>query len=252
MIFSSYIHHQGLVIVMARLPRLYVPGCAHHLIQRGNNRQACFFDDLDYAFYLDKLKEASEKHQVSIHAFVLMTNHVHLLATLNDQYGISKMIQSLGRRYVGYVNATYQRTGTLWEGRYKSTLVDSEDYLLTVSRYIELNPVRADMVDHPAEYPWSSYRGNAMGKEIALLTSHFIYQQLGSTPKEQQQAYRALFHGRIAERTLEEIREATNKAWVLGYNRFKAEIELVTNRRVESSGWGGDRKSKSYHKDQGV
>jgi len=151
---------------MARLPRLYVPGCAHHIIQRGNNRQACFFDDLDYAFYLDKLKEASKKYRVSIHAFVLMTNHVHLLATPNDQYGISKMMQSLGRRYVGYVNATYQRTGTLWEGRYKSTLVDSEDYLLTVSRYIELNPVRADMVDHPAEYPWSSYRGNSMGKEI--------------------------------------------------------------------------------------
>jgi putative transposase len=149
---------------MARLPRLYVPGCAQHIIQRGNHRQACFIGELDYEFYLDKLNDAREKHHVSIHAFVLMTNHVHLLATPSDQYGISQMMQSLGRCYVGYVNSRYQRTGTLWEGRYKSTLVDSDAYLLTVSCYIELNPVRAIMVDHPSEYPWSSYRGDAMGK----------------------------------------------------------------------------------------
>ncbi|MGK0501129.1 MAG: putative transposase [Oceanicoccus sp.] len=237
---------------MARLPRLYVPGCAHHIIQRGNNRQVCFFDDLDYGFYLDKLNEAREKSQVSIHAFVLMTNHVHLLATPHDQYGISRMMQSLGRRYVGYVNATYQRTGTLWEGRYKSTLVDSENFLLTVSRYIELNPVRAGMVDHPSEYPWSSYRGNAMGKEIKILTPHSSYRQLGKAQEDRQQAYRTLFRGRIAERTLAEIREATNKAWVLGDNRFKEEIKAMASRQIESSGWGGDRKSMAYLDDQGV
>ena len=235
---------------MARLPRLYVPGCSHHVIQRGNNRQACFFDEQDYAFYLEKLREAAEKYDVAIHAFVLMTNHVHLLATPQDQYGISKMMQSLGRRYVGYMNATYERTGTLWEGRYKSTLVDNEYYLLTVSRYIELNPVRALMVGHPSEYPWSSYRGNAMGKEIKLLTPHPQYKSLGSTSDARQQAYRALFRGRMAERTLEEIREATNKAWVLGSDHFKEQIEAAANRRLSSSGWGGDRKSEKYLNNQ--
>ncbi|MEO0443276.1 MAG: transposase [Pseudomonadota bacterium] len=231
---------------MARLPRLYVPDCAQHVIQRGNNRQACFFDKLDYTFYLDKLKDAQEKYHVAIHAFVLMTNHVHLLATPKDQHGISKMMQSLGRRYVGYVNKAYRRTGTLWEGRYKSTLVDSEDYLLTVIRYIELNPVRAGMVEHPSEYPWSSYRSNAMGEKIELLSPHSLYQSLGKTAEDRQQSYRVLFRGRIAERTLKEIREATNKAWVLGSDRFKEEIEQAANRRVRSKGWGGDRKSGAY------
>ncbi len=231
---------------MARLPRLYVSGCAQHIIQRGNNRQACFFDDTDYVVYLDKLKEASEKYGVAIHAFVLMTNHVHLLATPSDATGLSRTLQYLGRYYVRYINTTYQRTGTLWEGRFKSTLVDSENYLLTVSRYIELNPVRAGMVTHPSEYPWSSYRGNALGKKISLLTTHGTYRQLGKTAEERQAAYRALFRGRMAERTLEEIRDATNKGWVLGEGRFKEQIKQEANRRVSSLGRGGDRKSKKY------
>ena len=234
---------------MARLPRLYAPGCSHHIIQRGNNSNACFFDETDYAFYLKTLQEASKKYAVEVHAFVLMTNHVHLLVTPIDQYGISKMMQSLGRRYVGYVNATYRRTGTLWEGRYKSTLVDTQDYLLVVSRYIELNPVRALMVRHPSEYPWSSYQGNALGKDIQLLTPHSVYKALGKVPKERQSAYRTLFRGRMAEKTLTEIRECTNKAWVLGNDKFKQDIEKMANRRIQSSGHGGDRKSKSsgYH-----
>jgi len=127
---------------MARLPRLYAPGCAQHIIQRGNNRQACFFDVVDYTVYLDKLRAYAVSFSVAIHAFVLMTNHVHLLVTPEDENGVPSMMQSLGRYYVRYINTTYRRTGTLWEGRYKSTLVDSEKYLLTVYRYIELNPVR--------------------------------------------------------------------------------------------------------------
>lgn len=239
---------------MARLPRLYAPGCSHHIIQRGNNRNACFFDEKDYAFYLKALQEASEKYEVKIHAFVLMTNHVHLLATPNDQYGISKMMQSVGRRYVSYVNTTYCRTGTLWEGRYKSTLVDTQDYALIVSRYIELNPVRALMVKHPSEYPWSSYQGNALGKDIKLLTPHSTYKALGKTVDKRQSAYRTLFRGRMAEKILTEIRECTNKAWVLGSDTFKQEIEKKANRRIQSAGHGGDRKSKSsgYFKLQGV
>ena len=151
---------------MARLPRLYVPGCSHHIIQRGNNRDACFFDERDYAFYLQQLQQSASQFNVAVHAFVLMTNHVHLLVTPSTADGCGKMMQSLGRKYVRYINITYQRSGTLWEGRYKSTLVDSELYFLTVSRYIELNPVRAGMVEAPGDYPWSSFRANGMGKTI--------------------------------------------------------------------------------------
>ena len=151
---------------MARLPRLYLPGCAQHVIQRGNNREACFYDDADYKAYLSFLKDAANKYKIAIHAFVLMTNHVHMLITANDDRGVSRMMQALGGKYVRYFNFTHGRTGTLWKGRYTSTLVDSENYLLTVYRCIELNPVRAGMVTHASEYPWSSYRGNALGKSI--------------------------------------------------------------------------------------
>jgi putative transposase len=234
---------------MARLPRLYLPGCAQHVIQRGNNREACFYDEADYKAYLSFLKDAATKYQVAIHAFVLMTNHVHLLATPSDEQGISRLMQAQGRKYVQYFNFTYGRTGTLWEGRYKSTLVDSDSYLLTVYRYIELNPVRASMVKHSAEYPWSSYQGNALGKPIQLLTPHSMYCQLGRTDAERQSAYRSLFRGRIAERDLTAIREATNKAWVLGDDRFKAQIEAKTGRRPVPLGRGGDRKSAAYRKE---
>ena len=135
---------------MPRLPRLNLAGVPQHVVQRGNNRQVCFFVEQDYVVYLDKLKYYAKQYQVDVHAFVLMTNHVHLLMTPNTDKGVSQLMQSLGRYYVRYINQTYNRTGTLWEGRYKSTLVDSEVYLLLVSRYIELNPVRANMVEHPA------------------------------------------------------------------------------------------------------
>ena len=212
---------------MARLPRLYMQGCPQHIIQRGNNRQACFFAEEDYIFYLDKLLKSSEKYKVAIHAFVLMTNHVHLLATPREASSISLMMQSVGRSYVGYVNHTYERTGTLWEGRYKSTLVNSEQYLLTVSRYIELNPVRAVMVEHAAEYPWSSYQSNAVGKEIKLITPHPLYLQLGAVPSQRQERYRSLFDGHMPAHTLDEIRDATNKGWVLGNNQFQQQVELA-------------------------
>ena len=164
---------------MARLPRLYLPGCAQHVIQRGNNREACFYNETDYKAYLSFLKDAAVKYQVAIHAFVLMTNHVHLLVTPENEHSVSRMMQAQGRKYVQYFNYTYGRSGTLWEGRYKSTVVDADNYLLTVYRYIELNPVRAEMVNHAADYPWPSYRGNAMGKPIQLLTPHVLYHQLG-------------------------------------------------------------------------
>lgn len=231
---------------MARLPRLYLPGCAQHVIQRGNNRAPCFYDQADYKAYLSFLKDAAAKYQVAVHAYVLMTNHVHLLVTPNDEQGVSRMMQALGRKYVRYFNFTHERTGTLWEGRYKSTLVDADRYLLTVYRYIELNPVRANMVSHASEYPWSSYQGNALGKVIQLVTPHPVYCQLGNNAIERQSAYRALFRGRIPDWELSEIREASNKAWVLGNDRFKAQIEATTGRRSSPLGRGGDRKSEAF------
>ncbi len=231
---------------MARLPRLNLPGIPQHVVQRGNNREACFFHDEDYAVYLDKLKIYSKKYHVAVHSYVLMTNHVHLLMTPEAETGVSQLMQSLGRYYVRYINQTYNRTGTLWEGRYKSTLIDSDNYFLTVSRYIELNPLRAGMVKHPGEYPWSSYQSNALGKTIELITPHFIYQGLAKTDKTRQKRYLALFEKKIPDYTLEEIRDSLNRAWVLGDDLFKQQITKKTGRRSTPIGRGGDRKSEKY------
>ena len=236
---------------MARLPRFVITGQPQHVIQRGNNRQDIFRADEDYRFYLEKLSDAAKKHGCVIHAYVLMTNHVHLLVTPHKEDGIGKMMQMLGRYYVQYFNHCYKRTGTLWEGRYKAALIDSEQYLLTCMRYIELNPVRAqNSVNHPSEYPWSSYASNALGKENQLVTPHLEYRRLGATEQDRQSAYRQLFRTRIPEMMLEGLREATNKAWVLGGARFKARVSRKTDRPVQSSGHGGDRKSEVYRRNQ--
>lgn len=231
---------------MARLPRFNIPGVPQHVIQRGNNHQACFLSEQDYRVYLNKLNEYCEKYNVLIHSYVLMTNHVHLLLTPKAAEGVSQLLQSLGRYYVRYFNQTHQRSGTLWEGRFKSTLVDSENYLLTVSRYIELNPVRAKMVMQPADYPWSSFDKNALGKTSKLITPHHCYQSLGKTDKQRQTAYLALFEHKLKHDFLDNIRDATNKAWVLGGENFKKQIEEQTGRRASPSLRGGDRKSAQY------
>lgn len=216
---------------MARLPRYFVEGQPQHLIQRGNNRDPVFAAEDDYRFYLDCLQDAADRHGCAIHAYVLMTNHVHLLATPETPESLPKTLQSVGRRYVQYFNYTYERTGTLWEGRYKATLIDSERYLLTCMRYIELNPVRAAMVTHPIDYPWSSYCANATGDDNPMLTPHSLYRRLGRSAEARQAAYRQLFRAQIAKADLEAIREATNKAWVLGNDRFKKKVEALTGRR---------------------
>lgn len=231
---------------MARLPRLNFPGIPQHIIQRGNNRQVCFYAEKDYTVYLSKLKEYSEKYEVAVHSYILMTNHVHLLLTPKTGDGVSRLLQSLGRYYVRYVNQTHGRTGTLWEGRFKSTLIDSDNYFLIVSRYIELNPVRARMVDHPVEYPWSSYQKNALGKPIKLITPHDCYLALGKTAKERQVVYKKLFEQLIPELTLKEIRDALNKGWVLGSDHFKELIEEQTGRRASAKQRGGDHKSGQF------
>ncbi len=230
---------------MARLPRYFVEGQPQHLIQRGNNREPVFAAESDYRFYLDCLQDAADRHGCAIHAYVLMTNHVHLLATPATPESLSKTLQSVGRRYVQYFNYTYERTGTLWEGRYKATVIDSEAYLLTCMRYIELNPVRAGMVGHPSDYPWSSYRANAVGDDNAILTTQLLYRRLGRSAVARQAAYRQLFRAQIGKADLEAIREATNKAWVLGNDRFREKVEALAGRRSTPRPRGRPRKESS-------
>lgn len=217
---------------MPRKPRYNLPGIPQHIIQRGNNREPCFLAVDDYHRYLADVLEAATKYHCRIHAYVLMTNHVHLLATPMIENGLSLMMQALGRRYVRYINKTYKRTGTLWEGRYKSSLIDSDQYLLTCMRYIELNPVRACMVDHPGEYKWSSYHANAQQSEDKLVHNHPIYTQLGERNEERRARYRELFRNYIDNDTVHQIREALNQELVLGRSYFKDKIEEMTNRQA--------------------
>jgi len=217
---------------MARLSRVSPIGVPVHVIQRGNNRQVCFADDEDFACYLNWLEKYSKKYQVSVHAWVLMTNHVHLLCTPNAEGAISSMMQSLGRQYVRYFNQKYQRSGTLWEGRFRSCLIESEIYLLTVYKYIELNPVRAKMVLDPSEYDWSSYRMNALGYEYKVGIPAELYLQLGTTKSERARNYQKLFEDELSDVLVSEIRGATNKGLAFGSPKFKDEIEVLTGRRV--------------------
>jgi putative transposase len=233
---------------MARLLRILPTGIPAHLIQRGNNRQAFFVSDEDHGVYAGLLKEYSKKYKVDIHAWVMMTNHVHLLCTSRQEGGISRMMQSLGRRYVQYFNYEYQRTGTLWEGRFKSCLVQEERYLLEVYRYIELNPVRAGMVPDPGEYHWSSYQVNGFGKKSDLCKPHKEYLSLGESPAVRQKNYRKLFTRHVEGALLDEIRGNTQKGMAIGNDRFKLELEGLTGRRMKPKKRGrpvGWRKSKN-------
>lgn len=216
---------------MARLPRYELPGVPQHVIQRGNNRQAIFAGKGDYRAYLRWLKAAADEHGVKIHAYVLMTNHVHLLVTPGEAGAIGRVLQSLGRRYVQYFNYTYGRTGTLWEGRYRATVIEAERYFFTCSRYIELNPVRAVMVARPEDYPWSSFRHNALGVSDEQISPHELYLGLGPGPAARADVYRRLFDTDPLDADVAAIRGATNAGWVLGNERFKQEIEMLTQRR---------------------
>ena len=217
---------------MPRRARLMLPNIPVHIIQRGNNRQACFYADEDYQFYLEWLRTSAKRNGCDIHAYVLMTNHVHLLVSASDGAGPGAMMKALGQRYVQYVNRTYRRSGTLWEGRFRSCLTQEDAYLLACQRYIELNPVRAGIVTHPAEYPWSSYRANAQGEASELLVQHSLYQALGRSPEVQQLAYRELFRYELDPGIVDAIRQATNGNFALGNSRFSEEISRVLGRRV--------------------
>ncbi len=217
---------------MARMPRIDLPNTPLHIIQRGNNRQKCFYKKKDFILYIRWLKEYAKKFDVSIHAWVLMTNHVHILCTPKKAKSISLVMQSLGRRYVRYFNHAYERTGTLWEGRFKSCIVQSDSYFLNVQKYIELNPVRAGMVSHPVDYIWSSYQINALGKHSDLCTPHYLYSSLGMNKSQRLVNYRKFVEQSLTEEILQEIRSSVNKELVLGSIHFKTEVENISKRRV--------------------
>ena len=229
---------------MARLPRLTAPGLPHHLIQRGNNRQAIFVDEVDCARYLGDLAELAAAHGLAIHAYVLMPNHVHLLATPAAGDTTARVMQSLGRRYVRWFNARHRRTGTLWEGRYRSTVVETDRYLLACMRYIEMNPLRAGLVDDAAAYRWSSHR-HQLGQAIEpMLTEHAVYWALGNTPFERQLAYRRVFEQGLREDEIAAIRAATQRGWALGEGGFVDEVAAKAGRRARPLRRGRPPKDK--------
>jgi REP-associated tyrosine transposase len=217
---------------MPRRPRLYIPGVPAHIVQRGNNRQPCFFSEFDYQFYLETLRRGLNRYEVKCHAYVLMTNHVHLLLTPSTDTGISQLMSYLGKYYVTHINKTYRRTGTLWEGRHKSSLIDAESYLLRCYRYIELNPVRAQMVYKPDDYPWSSYTCNAWGKTSEIIEEHPLYRALARDAGARRYAYRALFASELDGVDIHAIRHATHYNYILGTERFKEKIEFTLGREV--------------------
>lgn len=217
---------------MPRRARLLLPGVPVHVIQRGNNRSACFYADEDYRCYLNHLAEQSAKHNCAVHAYCLMTNHVHLLLTPSTDASLGALMKGLGQRYVQYVNRTYRRSGTLWEGRFRSCLLQQESYVLACSRYIELNPLRAGMVAHPAEYRWSSYRVNAQGEPFGWLTPQSLYLDLAGDADSRCLAYRELFRYELDPGLVDEIRQATKGNFALGDGHFVAEVERMLGRRV--------------------
>ena len=231
---------------MARRPRLVLPGVPLHLIQRGNNRTQTFLSPEGFVQYKRILGDASRRYRCHIHAYVLMSNHVHLLATAEDEQAPARMMQAIGRRYVRYVNTRHGRTGTLWEGRFRSALVDSERYFLACSRYIELNPVRAAMVRDPGDYHWSSYLCNAYGEPDPLVTPHSVYEGLDTGPEARRAAYRALFELTIPQETIDTIRRAVHSGDLLGDDDFTARVEARLARSLKRPPRGGDRRSHAF------
>ena len=230
---------------MARLPRLTLPGYAHHVLQRGNNRQLIFSSDGDRQFLLNLLAENSEKFGVAIHSYVLMGNHFHLLATPSTSDGLPQMMQAVGRRYVRLFNDSHGRSGTLWEGRYKSTVIQSDRYLLACMVYIDLNPLRAGMVQSPEDYPWSSYAHYAGMRADKLITPHPLYWQLGNTPFAREAAYVDLVRQGIAADEQHDLTQSVLHGWALGEVKFVTELQGKTVRRVSKASAGRPLSSRN-------
>ncbi|MDP2255477.1 MAG: transposase [Polaromonas sp.] len=220
---------------MARLPRLTLPGYPHHVIQRGNNRQAIFLSSADHLVLLGLLEENAQKFGVALHAYVLMSNHFHLLVTPTSDEGLPQMMQAVGRRYVRYFNDSQGRSGTLWEGRYRSTVIETDRYLLACMAYIDLNPVRAGMVKEARDYPWSSH-GHYVGlRTDKLLTPHPLFWELGNTPFAREAAYAELVRAGITLAQQDALTRSSLSGWALGGDDFVADLQKRTDRRVNKA-----------------
>jgi putative transposase len=217
---------------MARLPRLTLAAHPHHVIQRGNNRQPICLDSADFQTLKEVLGECARRYQVAVHAFVLMDNHFHLLATPQTAQGLPQMMQAVGRSYVRYFNDAQGRSGTLWEGRYKSTLVQTDRYLLACMAYIDLNPVRAGLVADPRDYAWSSYGHHIGQRADKLVTPHPLWWALGNTPFAREVAYAKLVHAGITEEQQQQLTQSALRGWALGDADFVADLQKRTERRV--------------------
>jgi putative transposase len=217
---------------MPRQSRPVVPDIPLHITQRGNNKLPCFFEESDFLVYLKLLHAASIRAECRVHAYVLMRNHVHLLVSPTDAQGPAMLMKSLGERYVQYVNRRHSRTGTLWEGRYHSCLVQSERYLMVCQRYVELNPVRACLVNEPSAYPWSSYLHNAHGQKTEIVAPHELYSRMGHDPASRQSAYRALFEEGLGSDALIQLRRATHGHTALGSPEFIGQFAQFKGRNL--------------------
>jgi putative transposase len=217
---------------MARLPRIVVPHQPHYVTQAGNGRQTVFADTDDYLAFLGWLRDAARQFKVAIHAYVLLPDRIALLASPTDAIGLGRMMQWVGRHYVPYFNAKYQRTGTLWQGRYKATVIDASQYLLLCSRFIELDPVRTGLAPNPADYPWSSCAHHVGGKPDTLITDHPIYWGLGNTPFDRELAYRAMLDHGLSAHEVEMLAGVGSKGWPLGSEKFKDSLARQLSRRV--------------------
>ncbi len=223
------------MLLMARLPRLTVPGYPHHVIQRGNNRQAIFSGPPDYRTLLALLEENAKKFSVALHAYVLMDNHFHLLATPSTADGLPLMMQAVGRRYVRYFNDSQQRSGTLWEGRYRSTLIETERYLLACMAYIDLNPVRAGIAREAKDYPWSSH-GHYVGlRSDRMVTPHSLFWAMGNTPFAREKAYGELVDAGISRQQQQALTTSVLGGWALGDENFVTNLQKRTERRVNKT-----------------
>ena len=234
---------------MPRLPRVAPAGVAQHVMQRGNNRQACFFEEADYLACLHWLKSAAEHADVAVHAYALMTNHVHLLVTPGREGAIGALMQYLGRHYVHYINKKYRRSGTLWERRYRACLIETETYLMQVYRYIDLNPVRAGLVAQAPDYRWSSARMNLGLQRADQVTAHAQYLALGHDAPGRGDAYRALLDEGSPAEELDATSQALNTGQALGARRFIEQIEAQQQRRIHHQAPGRRRKGPTTDTD---
>lgn len=217
---------------MARLPRLTVPGYPHHVVQRGNNRQPIVLSDADRLLLLDLVSENAQRFQVALHAYALMDNHIHLVLSPETADGVPKMMQALGRRYVRHFNDTHGRTGTLWEGRYKSTLIQTDRYLLACMAYLDLNPVRAGLVSEPAQYAWTSHRHYIGQTHDRRITPHALYWALGNTPFAREAAYAEMVRAGLERDRVNAITASVLHGWALGDPDFVNQLQQQTERRV--------------------